>query len=947
MKNRHLPSLFQTTLVGLFLLLLASLTQAGNPLDKGNARNNDPFYRLKVNQVTGIVSASDVLKSQQEAEQIRTKSVSTLNLNWVPLGPENVAGPIWSAIIDNRDAKGETIFAGAPNGGIWYSPNLGLTWHAIQTADGNIPRVSCLGQSKSGVFYAGTGQVFKNSYNIGNGLYRSTDGSNFILVPGTAFNPHWLGIAQLASDPRNERMYAATIGGVYYSDNGTDWTTALPGFANDVSVGSDGTVLAVVDGSVYVATGGNLSNFVLLSTGDSTKLPNTNVGMVRVAIAPSNPKVMYASICNDSTTVGSLWVKGYMKGVYGSVDGGNTWNVIFPASKSFEPYGINAFVNNAIAVPPDNPDLVFIGSKKMWTGKRVTGQTYFDWEVVSDGSISPSDVTFAPNYHHQYSFMPGNSGRMVMATDGGVTVATVRPDQIVYQTSSFNLQTGWFTTLANTYKKNYIMGGALHGGTIVVGAYYPVRVNYPDYGLQIWQDGNDYGDEGRTGGSVEWSKIAPNIVFYTNPDSNTSTYRTLRRRELIDLTYDNDPLGADIVLTPKINLPIALAESFNYVHTFDSVKYYNKTDIPIPAGTPITVNSKNGGFPFVYTTPALIPPQDSAMIPDPIAARFFMATTKGGRTGVFMSKYMLQFDHVAEWFLVYKNIALGDICTISVSNDMNTLWMGTTKGQIYRASNLLMAHDYATADFDSPTFIISNDTLTGLPFRGRYVTGISVDPNNPNHVMVTLGNYGNGSYVYLTKNALDQSPVWSDATGNLPAAPVFSSVIEMHNSNNAIIGTDWGVFSTTNLLNASPTWVPDMANMGNIPVSAITQQTTQNYSILNYGAIYAATLGLGFFSDTTYLTPVGIEPVPSGKNLHNDLKINPNPITDMAYITYSLSHSANAEIFVYDLNGTLVMNGSLGIKPQGESTSRIDFTSLPAGMYLVRINNSYGKVVKQ
>ncbi len=943
MKNRHLLSLLRTAFVGLFLLVLASVNFAGNPVDKGAIRNDDPFYRMKANQTTGVISAMDVLKAQQQAEQMRLKSSSRLNLSWAPLGPTNIAGPITAAIFDNRDATGYTIYAGAPDGGIWHSTTLGLTWHSLGTSDGNIPRVSCLSQSKSGIIYVGTGQVYKNTFNNGNGLYRSTDGLNFDLVPGTAFNPHWLGIAQLAADPRNERMYVATIGGIYYSDNGTDWTTALPGYANDVAVGSDGTVLAVVNDSVYVATGGDVNNFVLLSTGDSTKLPNKGVGWARVAIAPSNPLVMYASLCLTS---------GYMKGVYCSTDGGNNWSLIFPASTSFEPYGVNGFTYNAIAVVPNNPDQVFIGSKKMWLGQRVPGQTYFDWEIVSDGSIPPSDVTYAPNYHHSYSFLTGNSGQMVMATDGGVTVATIRPGQIIYKTSSLNLQVGCFSTIANTYNKNYVMGGSLHNGTIVVGAFYPSLVNDPMHGVQIWKDGNDLGDEGRSGGSCAWSKIVPNIVLYTNTDSNSSTYRTLRRRELIDLTYDNDPLGADIVSVSGRKIPLALAESFNYTYTRDSVKFYNTSETtPIPAGTPITANSKNGSFPFVYTTTKIIPPLDSAMVPDLVAARFFLSTTKNGQRGVFMSKVMLQFDHVAQWFLVYKDISplsYGDICTIKVSDDMNTLWMGTPTGHLYRASNLLLAHDSATADYNSPTFIVSNDTLQGLPFIGRYITGISIDPNNPKHVMVTLGNYGNASYVYTTDNALDQVPVWRDVTGNLPGAPVMSGIIEMHSQNNAIVGTDWGIFTTSNLTASSPTWEPDMANMGNVPVMALSQQTIQAYPILNYGAVYAATWGLGFYRDTTYLTPVGINPGPSsGRNFNNDLKISPNPVRDYANVTYTLSQTANAEVFVFDLNGTLVMGGSLGIKPQGESTSRIDFTSLPAGMYFLLINNSIGKVVKQ
>jgi hypothetical protein len=946
MKNRHLHSLLRTTFAGFLWLLISTLIFAGTPGDKGRTRAYDPFYRLKANQKTGIISADDVLKSQKQAAQLGLKSGSRLNMDWSPMGPTNMGGPVFSAIFDNRDATGSTIYAGGADGGVWRSTNLGLTWHSLGSSDGNVLRVSCMAQSKGGVIFAGTGQVYSTGYNYGNGLYYSTDGNVFNLVPGTALNAHWLGIAQLASDPRNERMYAATIGGIYYSDNGTDWTTAYAGYATDVCVGNDGTVLAVVGDSVYIARGGDISNFVLLSTGDSLKLPNNKVGWARVAIAPSNPSIMYAAIGQSGLQAG------YMEGIYGSEDGGNTWNIIFPANSTYEPYGANGFYYNPITVFPDNPEQILIGSKMMWMGKKVSGEQYYDWELVSNGSTTTSDANYAPNYHHQYSFQPGNNGRMVLSSDGGVTVTTIRAGQIIYQTSTFNLQVAQLNSLSFTYSKDNVMGGALNSGTVVVGAYYPRLVNDPLYGMQIWRDGNNIADEGRTGGSCTWSKIDPLCVVYTNVDSNSSTYRTLRRRELNDLTYDNDPLGSDIGFNYGINMPITFAESFNYSHTQDSVKFFNKSDtLVIQPGTAITATSANAAFPFVYVTPKAIPPRDSIMVPDPIAARFFMYTSKASKKGIYMTKYMLQYSHAAAWYCILKDTLnssnTNSVTTLSYSSDMNTLWMGTQTGAVYRASNLIMANDSATADQGNPTCIVSNDFYTNTPFINRYISGISVDPNDSKRVMVTLGNYGNTSYVYLSENALDSLPVWRDVTGNLPAAPVLCGIIEMHDKNNAIVGTEWGVFSTSDLSSSSPTWAPDMANIGNTPVTAIAQQTTQAYPMLNYGAVYAATWGLGFYRDTTFLTPVGVDPGPAGNVIRNELKISPNPIHDYATIGFHLNQATSCGIYVYDLNGNLVMGGNLGNKPAGDNTARIDFSSLSTGMYIIRVNNSYGKAVKQ
>jgi len=154
----------------------------------------------------------------------------------------------------------------------------------------------------------------------------------------------------------------------------------------------------------------------------------------------------------------------------------------------------------------------------------------------------------------------------------------------------------------------------------------------------------------------------------------------------------------------------------------------------------------------------------------------------------------------------------------------------------------------------------------------------------------------------------------------------------MHDKNNAIVGTEWGIYSTSDLSSSAPTWAPDMANMGNTPITAIAQQTTQAYPMLNYGAVYAATWGLGFYRDTTFLTPVGIDPGPAGRIIRDELKISPNPIQNYANIGYHLNHASNCGIFVYDLHGNLVMTGSLGYKPAGDNTTRIDFSTLSSGM---------------
>ena len=45
---------------------------------------------------------------------------------------------------------------------------------------------------------------------------------------------------------------------------------------------------------------------------------------------------------------------------------------------------------------------------------------------------------------------------------------------------------------------------------------------------------------------------------------------------------------------------------------------------------------------------------------------------------------------------------------------------------------------------------------------------------------------------------MDINPTFTSIQGDLPYMPVYSAVIDVNNSDNIIIGTDFGVWSTTN-----------------------------------------------------------------------------------------------------------------------------------------------------
>ena len=318
-----------------------------------------------------------------------------------------------------------------------------------------------------------------------------------------------------------------------------------------------------------------------------------------------------------------------------------------------------------------------------------------------------------------------------------------------------------------------------------------------------------------------------------------------------------------------------------------------------------------------------------------------------------MTKGALNYTEPPTWFKILlipstDTVYTKDlISTMAISKDLNTMWVGTEGGRMIRISNIALAYNYATADVSSPTCIIADEYFPNLPFLGRFISSISINPNDSRQVMVTLGNYDNTHYVYMTQNGNDSLPVFTSVQGNLPSIPVFSGLIEMHDNNRAIIGTEYGIFATSNLTAGSPEWNLELTNMGDVPVTEIKQQTLDHFLIKNMGTIYASTYGRGIFTDTTFYTPVGIDPntVPVNSNSEM-LRISPNPVKDIVNITYNLDKAGWVNIQVTDITGRNILTQSLGDKSKGINVSSLDMSSLPAGTYIVRIANSYGKIVK-
>ena len=79
----------------------------------------------------------------------------------------------------------------------------------------------------------------------------------------------------------------------------------------------------------------------------------------------------------------------------------------------------------------------------------------------------------------------------------------------------------------------------------------------------------------------------------------------------------------------------------------------------------------------------------------------------------------------------------------------------------------------------------------------------------------------------------------------------------------------------------------------------------------------------------------------SGSSLRSSqfaLRIAPNPFAGVATISYSLPEPAACRLGLYDVTGKLVQTLVSGYAKAGVSSLRLQASSLPKGIYLLRLN---------
>jgi len=354
------------------------------------------------------------------------------------LGARNIGAAAMSgriaALAGYTDPSGKlTLFVGAASGGVWKSTDGGTTFKPVfdeQSAQ-SIGAIA-VDPSNARNVWVGTGESWtRNSVSIGDGIYKSTDAGETWTRAGL---PDSERITKIIVDPRAADTVYACVPGRLWSDSadrglfkttdgGKNWALVLKGVNLSTGCGSiamdprdpdvlfaglwdfrrkgwsfrsggDGPKAASGSGLFRTADGGKTWTELTPQAGNA--LPAKPYGRIALAIAPSNPKTVYAFI---ESTDSKLML---------SNDGGATWGA---GDKSQWMVWRPFYFANLIVDPKDD--------------KRVF-KTDGAMILSEDGGKSFSAIGGFVGMHgdvHDVFIDPANSQHVFAGDDGGLWIS--------------------------------------------------------------------------------------------------------------------------------------------------------------------------------------------------------------------------------------------------------------------------------------------------------------------------------------------------------------------------------------------------------------------------------------------------------------------------------------------------------------------------------------------
>ncbi|MEQ8549111.1 MAG: hypothetical protein RIC03_14455 [Cyclobacteriaceae bacterium] len=675
-----------------------------------------------------------------------------------------------------------TILAGGVSGGMWKSTNQGTSWSKTTGSD-ELQSVTCLAQDL-------------NSTNNDTWYYGTGEWSgNSAGATGAAYQGN----------------------GIYKStDNGQTWvglsatqTTTPESFTSDFNYVHE-IVVDPTNGDVYAATY------------DAIYKSDDGGASFEIVLGGSGNK-QWSDIVVSST--GLLYATINTMGVYRSSDG-VTWTQI---NSTGGPSDMDNGERVELALAPSNENLLYLIAED---DAHASGYILYLWNESNDTWTNRSN---------QIPQLGGATGDF--DSQGGydllVSVKNDDPNVVVIGGTNLFRSTDGFATTGNT---DWI--GGYENSNSDFGLY---TSHHPDQHSFAWLS-NDDAISGNDGGL----QLTTNIVKTNlNSSGEAVDWTPLNNGYLTTQVYAVSVGPGDQIMAGFQDNGTWLTNSTNGTENWgDPFGGDGSYSAWSSDGTTRWLSSQNGslllltysdaddltynGFtqpysPTGYTSGSFI----AAMYVDPKNDNLLYLG--GDNTGVlWVNTQAKTGDEATGWKSIALTGSTDRISEIGTTNTEGMLYIGTSGGKIFKITN---------AGGNASVAEIS--TGTGFPRGSGYISGVTVNAENSNEILVSFSNYSVRSLWHTTNGGAN----WSDVSGNLEenadgsgSGTSVRTVGILANGLRYFAGTSTGLYSTNSLNGTSTVWVQESSSdIGQVVVEHMVVRSTD-------GLVVAGTHGNGVFS---------------------------------------------------------------------------------------------------
>jgi len=850
-------------------------------------------YLLEMNPNTGRTHPENVFNVQQELKAQRklqrVPGDATDNM-WVERGPNNVGGRTRAVLFDPNDPTHKRVFAGGVSGGLWVNNDItdaNVSWTRVGI-DENLA-ISCItvDPNNSQIMYVGTGESYKGSSFIGNGVWKSTDGgSSWVNVfsdnlnttlrnrifyvndiiarnnPTTSKTEIFVGVAGAFGG--TGQFPGANMNGLYKSiDDGANWSriTTLPSIPgttagnvdsfyepNDLELGPDNTLWIGTEHSVWGKGGGTIikSNNAAAT---SFEVAHTiaNGRRVELAVSKTNKDKVYA-LCHISGAPVMLVTTDSFT---------NTTNITTPADADT---GIpntdftrgQSWYDLVIEVDPTNDNIIYAGGIDLFRSTNAGGA----WKQISkwsnNNNLAALNIPLVHADQHGWAFHPTDANKALIGNDGGVYYATslsgaeTTTTAIEARNKDYNVTQFYHGEIGQNTNQKLLLAGAQDNGTqFINGASAGVNST-----TRMRGGDGAYSFIDKDGAYAIAAYVYNNYNRYNLPYNGSGAV----------ISSDSEPYSGSFIN------PADLDDNLDILYTNHSF------------GTSSSRVYKIGRFTDLLTA-------------TPFKTELTNALLTGEPTVLKVSPF---------------------------TTNSTKLFVGTDDGKLLKIDNANTANPNWTS---IGTSIGATGSFSSIAFGAT-----------ENEILVTFHNYGIASIWYTA----DGGTNWSNKEGNFPDIPVKAIIMNPLNNDEVIIGTHLGAWRTGNFKDASPSWSQSFNGMSNVKVTSFSLRTADN-------TVMATTYGRGMFTGQFFSAAASVDDVVKDNKVFT---MYPT-VSDGDFTVFAKNTVGKANLLLFDINGKQVFSKQIDFSQQERQPVSVNLTS---GVYIVNlidVNNkkATGKVI--